>query len=107
MPKPCRRLGLAACLLVVMVPAGRTGAAEVTLKGSLVCNGACLVEPKEADHGLVLFAIDGTDEVRGTLERIMKEFYPDEGLDAEAARKLMDQFSARLKFHLAPDSPAL
>jgi hypothetical protein len=82
-------------------------AAEVTLKGSLVCNGACLVEPKETDHGLVLFAIDGTDEVRETLGRIMKEFYPDGGLDADAAQKLMDQFSARLKFYLAPDSPAL
>jgi formylglycine-generating enzyme required for sulfatase activity len=55
----------------------------------------------------VLFAIDGTDDVREMLERIMKESYPDEGLDAEAAQKLMDQFSARLKFHLAPDSPAL
>jgi formylglycine-generating enzyme required for sulfatase activity len=82
-------------------------AAEVTLQGSLVCNGACLTAPKEEDHGLVLFAIDGTDEVRETLGRIMKEFYPDKGLDAEAAQKLMEQFSARLKFHLAPDSPAL
>ena len=37
----------------------------------------------------------------------MKDFYPDKGLDADAAQKLMDQFSARLKFYIAPDSPAL
>ena len=100
------------CLAALAVIFGAGGlspvdGAEVTLKGSLVCNGACLVEPKEADHGLVLFAIDGTDEVRETLARIIKEFYPDAGLDAEAAQKLMDQFSARLKFFLASDSPAL
>jgi formylglycine-generating enzyme required for sulfatase activity len=37
----------------------------------------------------------------------MKDCYPARGLDAEAAQKLMDQFSARLKFYLSPDSPAL
>jgi formylglycine-generating enzyme required for sulfatase activity len=56
---------------------------------------------------MVLFAIDGTPEVRAEVDRIMREFYPDRGLDAEAAQKLMDQFSARLKYHVAPDSPAL
>src|SRR5207244_9026659 len=81
--------------------------AEVTLKGSTVCDGACVPDPKAGDHGMVIFAIDGTPEVRAEVERIMKEFYPDKGLDAEAARTLMDQFSARLKFHIAPDSPAL
>src|SRR5205807_590311 len=37
----------------------------------------------------------------------LKEFYPEKGLDAEAAQKLMDQFSARLKYYIAPESPAL
>lgn len=82
-------------------------AAEVTLQGSLVCNGACVPEAKMADHGMVLFAIEGTAEVHADMEKIMKEFYPDKGLDAEAALKLMDQFSGRLKFHIAPHSPAL
>jgi hypothetical protein len=80
---------------------------EVTLKGSLVCNGACVPKPKQDDHVMVLFAIDGTAEIRAEVDRIMKDFYPDRGLDAEAAQKVMDQFSARLKFYLAPDSPAL
>src|SRR5437016_3925998 len=80
---------------------------RVTLKGSLVCNGACIVDPKQKDHGMVLFAIDGTREVRAEVDNIMKEFYPERGLDGEAAQKLMDQFSARLKYHLASDSPAL
>jgi formylglycine-generating enzyme required for sulfatase activity len=81
--------------------------AEVTLKGSMVCNGACVPNPKEDDHVMVLFAIDGTAEIRAEVGQIMKDFYPDRGLDGEAAQKLMDQFSARLKFYIAPDSPAL
>jgi hypothetical protein len=84
-----------------------TGGAEVTLKGSLICNGACLPEPGPGDHSLVLFAIDGSPAIRAEVDSIVKEFYPDNALDATAAQKLMDQFSTRLKFHLAPDSPAL
>jgi formylglycine-generating enzyme required for sulfatase activity len=86
-------------------PATVTG--EVTLQGSVMCNGACIPDPKDADHVLVLFAIDGTSEVRAEVNRIMKEFYPDKGLDAEAAQKVMDQFSARLKYYISPESPAL
>jgi formylglycine-generating enzyme required for sulfatase activity len=86
-------------------PKGRD--AEVTLKGSMVCNGACIPEPKAEDHLLVLFAIEGTPAIRTEVNKIMKKFYPDKGLDAAAAQKLMDQFSARLKFYIAPDSPAL
>jgi formylglycine-generating enzyme required for sulfatase activity len=80
---------------------------EITLKGSMVCNGACIPDPKAEDHGMVVFAIDGTREIRAEVDRIMKEFYPDKGLDSEAAQKLMDQFSARLKYYIAADSPAL
>ena len=80
---------------------------EVTLKGSFVCNGACIPDPKGEDHVMVLFAIDGTPEIRAELDKIMKEFYPDKGLDGDAAQKLMDQFSSRLKFYITPDSPAL
>jgi hypothetical protein len=109
------RSALAASVLMLTVLTGPPRAAnqpaargaEVTLKGSLVCNGACVPNPKAEDHGMVLFAIDGTDAVRAEVDRIMKDFYPDKGLDAEAAQKLLDQFSARLKFYLAPDSPAL
>jgi formylglycine-generating enzyme required for sulfatase activity len=84
-----------------------TQAAEFTLKGSLVCNGACIPEPKNEDHVMVLFALDGTPEIRAEVDRIMKEFYPEQGLDADAAQQVMEQFSTRLKYYLAPESPAL
>jgi hypothetical protein len=86
---------------------GRKQGAEVTIKGSMVCNGACIPEPKAGDHVMVVFAIDGPREIRAEVDQIMKKYYPARGLDGEGAQKLMDQFSARLKFYLAPDSPAL
>ena len=98
-------IGLAASALLVGGSQARE--AEVTLRGSVVCNGACVPDPKKEDHGLVIFAIDGTAEIRSTVARVMKDYYPDKGLDAEAAQKLMDQFSTHLKYHIAPDSPAL
>jgi formylglycine-generating enzyme required for sulfatase activity len=107
--------GLAVRLLTLIALAASTRAegqppargAEVTLKGSMVCNGACVPDPKAEDHVMVLFAIDGTREIRAEVDKIMNEFYPDKGLDGDAAQKLMDQFSARLKYYVAPDSPAL
>ena len=111
----CRPLQLRIACLMLLVVAGLDQTQSpacaddsmVTLKGSLVCNGACIPDPKAADHVMVLFAIDGSAEVRAEVARIMKDFYPDNGLDADAAQKLMDQFSTRLKYHIAPDSPAL
>jgi formylglycine-generating enzyme required for sulfatase activity len=108
-----RRLALASCFaitltaLALLVGGSHAGGAEITIKGSVVCNGACIADPKKEDHGLVVFAIDGTPEIRAAVDRILKDFYPNKGLDAEAAQKLMDQFSTRLKYHIAPDSPAL
>jgi formylglycine-generating enzyme required for sulfatase activity len=81
--------------------------AEVTLKGSMVCNGACVADPKPEDHVMALFAIDGTAEIRAQVDQLMKDFYPEKGLDGEAAQKLLDQFSARLKYYIVPESPAL
>ena len=100
-------LAIALSVLTLVVGAAQGQAGEVTLQGSVVCNGACIPDPKMGDHGLVVFAIDGTDEVRATVKRLMKDFYPDKGLDAEAAQKLIDQFSKLLKYHISPDSPAL
>src|SRR6476660_10400892 len=88
-------------IATVLLRAEYSLAAEVTLKGSMVCNGACISDPKDEDHVMVLFAIDGTREVREEVDRIVKDFYPEDGLDAEAAQKLMDQFSARLKYYIS------
>src|SRR5262245_25874850 len=100
-------VSLALSILAWAEAVPRAAGAEVTLQGSMVCNGACVPEPKEVAHDLVLFAIDGTDDVRAEVERIMKDLYPEKGLDAEAAQKLLDRFAERLKYHIAPDSPAL
>jgi formylglycine-generating enzyme required for sulfatase activity len=81
--------------------------AEETLKGSLVCNGACVPTPKAGDHVMVLFAIDGPAEIRAEVERIVNDFLPENGFDAAAAQKLLEQFDTRLKYYVAPDSPAL
>jgi formylglycine-generating enzyme required for sulfatase activity len=113
--KTPRGWGLAVCFVSLVALAicahaqsqSSTQGKEVTLQGSMVCNGACIPDPKVEDHLMVVFAIDGTPEIRAEVDKIMKEFYPDKGLDAEAAQKLMDLFSARLKFYFAPDSPAL
>jgi formylglycine-generating enzyme required for sulfatase activity len=106
------RLALELCSIVLLggywlaFSNGPAAAAEVTLRGSLVCNGACVADPKKTDHVLVLFAIEGTAEVVAERDRIVKNYFPARGLDAEAAQKLLDQFSARLKYYIAPDSPA-
>ena len=84
-----------------------TRPAEITLIGSMVCNGACIPDPKPADHVMVLYAIDGTPQVRAAVAEIVRKHYPERGLDADAAQNLMDQFTAQLKFYIAPASPAL
>src|SRR5262245_23499786 len=106
-PAPAASVAMALSILVWAAAESRAPGAEVTLQGSLVCNGACVAEPKEAAHELVLFAIDGTEDVRAEVERIVKDLYPEKGLDAETAQKLLDRFSERLKYHIAPGSPAL
>src|SRR5437879_3118816 len=64
--------GLAVVFLLLTAARGYTQAEapsatdgpRVTLKGSMVCNGASIPDPKDADHVMVLFAIDGTREIR-------------------------------------------
>jgi Sulfatase-modifying factor enzyme 1 len=110
----CKAAAFLASMAVLAV-AGWTAAAETSpppgstlaLQGSLVCNGACLPAPKPGDHLMVLYAIDGTPEIRAEVETIMAQFYPDKGLDAEAAEKVMGEFTARLKYYISPESPAL
>ena len=80
--------------------------AEVTIKGGLQCNGMCVSDPKPEDHVMVVYAVDGSPEIAAKVKKIMDEFYPDKGLDADAAAKLQDQFIAHLKYYIAPDSSA-
>ena len=100
-------VSIALAILVGSAAESRAQVAEVTLQGSMVCNGACVPQPKEVAHHLVLFAIDGTEDVRAEVEWIMKDLYPEKGLDAESGQKVLDRFAERLKYHVAPESPAL
>jgi len=76
---------------------------EAVLKGALVCDG---MNSPTAQHVRVLVAVDGSPAIAAVVKKIMDECYPDKGLDAAAAMKLQEQFNAKLKFYLAPDSPA-
>lgn len=80
---------------------------ELTLKGALQCNAMCIPqEPKTEDHVIVMVAVDGSPEIAAKVKKVMDDFYPEAGLDADAAQKLDEQFGVQLKYFIAPDSPA-
>jgi len=66
---------------------------EVTIKANILSN----VHTGEKEKSVFLIAYDGTPEIRAEFKRIMAD-YPKEGLDADAARKVQDQFMTRLKY---------
>jgi len=96
--------GIAAGVLALLVLVGyapaqeRTPAApnEVTLKG-MVLNNA---HTGEKEKSVFVYVLDGPPEVKAEFDKIMAEYYPEKGLDGEAARKLQDQFTARLKYFI-------
>jgi hypothetical protein len=95
-------------VLVVLSRGALAGAAEhaaagkeVTLIG-LALNNYHLYEKRK----YVFFqAYDGTPEIKAEFEKILAEYFPDKGLDADAARKLQDQFMTRLRYEV--DGPLL
>jgi formylglycine-generating enzyme required for sulfatase activity len=96
-----------ALMTVVAVACWTAAAAEpaapagspLTLKGSMVCNGACIPNPKADDHVMVLYAIDGTLEVRAEVGKIMKEFYPDKMMAADKPFAMPDKEPFVLKIN--------
>ena len=70
--------------------------ATITIKG-IVLNE---VHTGEREQSVFVYALDGTPEIRAEVEKLVAEYYPDKGLDAEAARKLQDQFTAKLKYFI-------
>ncbi len=76
--------------------AGPSAANEVTIKGMVLNN----VHTGEEQTSVFVYALDGTPEIRAEVDRIMAQYYPDKGLDGDAARKLQDQFTAKLKFFI-------
>jgi len=84
-----------------------TQSGEVTIRGNVVCNRTTIPVPWDqtsidADHYPVVFAFEGTPEISAQLQEIMDKYYPDKGLDCDAAQKFLDEFSARLRYNVAP-----
>ena len=73
-------------------PAGN----EVTIKGMVLNN----VHTGEDAKSVFVYALEGTPEIKAEVERIMARDYPDKGLDGDAARKVQDQFTAKLKYFI-------
>ncbi len=88
---------------------------QVTIEGCLLCDWVTLPHPKtsygppplDPEHVFAVYAIDGTPEIRATLERIVADCTPEKGLEGDAAQAMQDQFTRRLKYYVSPDSPVL
>jgi hypothetical protein len=77
-------------------------AREVTLTGNVLSH----VHLGEKARSVFLLAYDGTPEVRAEFERIVAGHFPEQGLDADAAARLQDQFMSRLRYDIAPGAVA-
>lgn len=80
---------------------------EVTIKGNVVCNRATMPTPWDgvsqgSEHIPVVFAVEGTPEIEATVADLMDTCWPSEGLDVEAAQKLLEEWGRRLAYWLAP-----
>jgi hypothetical protein len=75
-------------------PLTQPAAAEVVIKGNVLSS----VHTGEKDKHVFLLAYDGTPEIKAEFDKIMADYYPLNGLDADAARKLQDQFMTRLSY---------
>lgn len=80
--------------------AGETKAAaagaEVTLVGNLYANA----HTGEKEPRVYFMALDGTPAIKAEFDAIIEKYYPDQGLDGDAARALADQFDARLRYNI-------
>jgi hypothetical protein len=85
-------------------PAVTQPGTPVTLKGCYLCQS--MTHPWQGPHTPVLIAFEGTPNIRAEVDQILRDYFPDRGLDCEAALKLQDQIAARLKYFIATNSPA-
>lgn len=90
-----RGFGIGAVLLWLSgsLHAGQAGPA-VTLVGNTMTHTYF----GEKERGVFVYVLDGPPEIRADFEKIIAEGYPEKGLDADAAEKLQDQFTRRLKY---------
>ncbi len=91
---------LIGCLVLTMAQLSASAASpaenEVTIKGMVLNN----VHSGENQTSVFVYALDGTPEIRAEVDRIMAHDYPDKGLDGDAAQKVQDQFTAKLKYFI-------
>ena len=76
--------------------ADKPAGGEVTLIANVLSN----VHTGEKEKAVFLLAYDGTPEVKAEFAKILADFYPEKGLDADAAVKLQDQFMTRLRYNV-------
>ena len=108
---------LSAVAVVVLWAAGGLGRAaeagvapqggEVTIEGNVVCNRSTIPTPwdgtsQDSAHFPVVFVVEGTPEAEATVADLMDECWPSQGLDVEAAQKLLDEWGRRLAYSIAP-----
>jgi len=101
------RIVLAAILLTRLALGGLNARAEdakpveITIKGNVLSN----IHTGEKEKKVFILAYSGTPEIAAEFDKIMAEYYPEKGLDADAARKLQEQFMTRLTYSI--DGPLL
>ena len=93
-----RLLGCCLALTTTLVSAfaGHLAGNEVTIAGMVLNN----VHTGERQTAVFVYALAGTPEIVAEVDKIMAHDYPDRGLDGDAARKLQDQFTAKLKYFI-------
>ncbi len=69
---------------------------EVTLKGMVLNN----VHTGEREPSVCIYVLDGPADIKAEFDKIMADCYPEKGLDGDAARKLMDEFTANLRYFI-------
>jgi hypothetical protein len=82
-------------------PASQPAGNQVTI----TCNILSNVHTGQREKSLFLLAYDGTPEIKAEFDKIMADYYPDKGLDAQAALKLQEQFMTRLKYNIDLSGP--
>ena len=87
---------LAVTTVIASISAMQAAENEVTVKGVVINNA----HTGEKEKSLFVYVLDGTPEIRAEMDRIMDKYYPDKGLDGDAARAILDQFTARLKYFI-------
>jgi hypothetical protein len=95
-----RTMILAAALAAFAAASASAPAPSPGSEVTLVCNVLSNVHTGEKEKAVFLIAYDGTPEAKAEFEKVLADFCPEKGLDADAAVKLQDQFMSRLRYYV-------